>query len=69
MLDKALREAGIRGTIVPAPRALSKSCGMALHVDAETLEKVRAVIAEKKIEILDIASLPDDIDPYRDKYC
>jgi hypothetical protein len=69
LLDKALREAGIRATIVPTPRALSKSCGMALRTDGGALDAVRAVIAEKKIDILDIASLPDDIDPRRDKYC
>jgi hypothetical protein len=69
LLNKALREAGIRATIVPTPRALGTSCGMALRLDAEALEEARTVIAEKKIEILDIASLPDDIDPGRDKYC
>jgi hypothetical protein len=69
LLNKALGEAGIRAMIVPTPRALSKSCGMALRVAAEALEGIRAVAAEKKIEILDIASLPDDIDPGRDKYC
>ena len=58
LLDKALREAGIRATIVPAPRGLSKSCGMALQISAATLEAVKAVIMGKKIEILDIASLP-----------
>jgi hypothetical protein len=69
LLNKALREAGIRTTIVPTPRALDTSCGMALRVDAEALEEVRAIITGKKIAILNIASLPDDIDPGRDKYC
>lgn len=69
LLDKALREVGIRATIVPTPRALSTSCGMALRTAEETLEAVKAVIAGKKVEILDIVSLPDDIDPGRDKYC
>jgi hypothetical protein len=69
LLDRALRESGIRATIVPTPRALSKSCGMALRTNAEALEAVKSVIMEKKIEILDIASLPDDFDSGRDKYC
>ncbi|MDR1376698.1 MAG: DUF3343 domain-containing protein [Synergistaceae bacterium] len=69
LLDKALREAGVRSTIVPTPRALSKSCGMALRVSADALEAARAIIAEKNIEVLDIAPLPDDIDPGRNKYC
>jgi hypothetical protein len=69
LLNKALREAGILATIVPTPRALSTSCGMALRVDVETLEEVRAIIAGKKIEILNIASLPENIDPGRDIYC
>jgi hypothetical protein len=42
---------------------------MALRTAEETLEAVKAVIAGKKVEILDIVSLPDDIDPGRDKYC
>ena len=69
LLDKALREVGIRATIVPTPRALNKSCGMALRTNAEALEAVKAVIMKKKIEILDIASLPEDIDSGRDRYC
>ena len=69
LLDKALREAGIRATIVPTPRSLSKSCGMALKIDVGTLDAVRTFVAKKRIEISDIASLPDDIDPSRDRYC
>jgi hypothetical protein len=33
---------------------------MALQVDEDALEAVKAVIAEKGIEILKIASLPDE---------
>jgi hypothetical protein len=69
LLDKALREVGIHATIVPTPRVLSKSCGMALQIDAKSLDGIRKVIVDKKIEILDITSLPDDINPGRDKYC
>ncbi|MDR1874517.1 MAG: DUF3343 domain-containing protein [Synergistaceae bacterium] len=69
LLDRLLRGAGIRAAIVPTPRALSKSCGMALRVDEESLPAVRLIVNENRIEILDIASLPDDINPGRDKYC
>ncbi|MDR1977920.1 MAG: DUF3343 domain-containing protein [Synergistaceae bacterium] len=69
LLDRLLGDAGIRATIVPTPRALSKSCGMALRVGEESLPAVRLVAEGNKIEILDIASLPDDINPGRDKYC
>jgi hypothetical protein len=69
LLYEALKESGIRATIVPTPRALSKNCGMALRMEAEALDAAKAVIEKKKIEILEIASLPDDTDPGRDKYC
>jgi hypothetical protein len=42
---------------------------MALRLDSEVVEAVKNIIAEKKIEVLDVTSLPDDIDSGRDKYC
>jgi hypothetical protein len=69
LLDKLLHEAGLHATIVPTPRALSKSCGVALALRAEEVEAVRAVIEQKAAAILEIASMEQDIDPQRDRYC
>ncbi|NLC88889.1 MAG: DUF3343 domain-containing protein [Clostridiaceae bacterium] len=68
-LNRLLRAAGLHATIVPAPRALSLSCGVALALRTEELAAVREVIAQNDAEILKIASLEKDINPRRDRYC
>ena len=69
LLDVLLREAGLHATIVPTPRALSKSCGVALALLANEVDDVRAVIEQKGATVLEIASLEQDINPRRDRYC
>ena len=69
LLDGLLREAGLHATIVPTPRALSKSCGVALALRSEEVDAVRALVAEKGAAILEIASLERDINPRRDRFC
>ncbi|MDR1193056.1 MAG: DUF3343 domain-containing protein [Peptococcaceae bacterium] len=69
LLDGLLRAAGLRATIVPTPWALSKSCGIALALSADEVEAARALIQREGAEILAIASLEQDIDPLRDRYC
>lgn len=68
-LDGLLKKAGLHAIIVPAPRALSKSCGMALALRSDEVEAVRAVIAREKADILEIASMVQDINVKRDQYC
>ncbi len=69
LLDGLLREEGLHGTIVPTPRALSKSCGVALAIKAGEVEAVRALAAREGAGFLEIASLEWDINPRRDRYC
>ena len=69
LLDSLLRENGLHATIVPTPRALNKSCGVALALKAEELEAVRALIDREGAQILRIASMERDINPFRDRYC
>ena len=57
-----LKEAGIKTTIAPTPRAASKCCGISLLVREEDLDTIQ-------IEILKIAAIERDINPKRDKYC
>ena len=69
LLDKLLREAGLHSIIVPTPRALSKSCGVALALQTEEVEAVRALIRLEGADILEIASMERDINPRRDRFC
>ncbi len=69
LLEKLLRKAGLRGTLVPTPRALSKSCGVALAINASEVEAVRALVKQENADILEIASMERDINPRRDRFC
>ena len=69
LLDRLLRESGLHATIVPTPRALSKSCGVALALRTDEVGAVRAVIDRENAEFLKISSVEKDINPQRDRYC
>ncbi|MDR1206018.1 MAG: DUF3343 domain-containing protein [Peptococcaceae bacterium] len=69
LLDGLLREAGLRAAIVPTPRALSKSCGVALALQAGDEDAARALVEREKAAVLDFACMERDIDPRRDRYC
>ncbi|NLW78002.1 MAG: DUF3343 domain-containing protein [Ruminococcaceae bacterium] len=69
LLDGLLRGAGLHSTIVPTPRALSKSCGVALALRADEVDAVRALVAREGAGILEIASMERDINPRRDRFC
>ena len=68
-LNSKLKENGLKSTISPTPRSLSKCCGISLIVDENELEDVRRVVEENNIEIITIESLERDINPNRDIYC
>lgn len=68
-LYKELKSLGVRATIAPTPRAVSKCCGISLLVEEKDIEVIEACIEEHKIEILEIAAIEKDINPMRDKYC
>lgn len=68
-LYNRLKERGIHTIIAPTPRSISKCCGISLLVKEWDLDEIRCFIAENKIDILDIVSIKNDHDIYRDKYC
>ena len=68
-LESLLRKAGLHPTIVPTPRALSKSCGVALLLRTDEVDAVRALIEQEGAPIQSIASVEQDINPYRDRFC
>lgn len=69
LLHKSLKELGVRATIAPTPRVLSKCCGISLMVEEEDIEKIKACVEEKKVEILGIERIRKDVNPNRDRYC
>lgn len=68
-LFSLIKEEGLSAVIVPTPRKLSRSCGIALMLRAEEVEAVRTLVQRTGAEILEIASLVKEIDPARDRYC
>lgn len=68
-LYRAMKEQGLKATIAPTPRQASKCCGISLLVQKKDLDEIRQIVAEKQIEILQIAEIEKDINPNRDRYC
>lgn len=68
-LYKELKNLGVRATIAPTPRAVSKCCGVSLLVEEKDLEQIQKCAAEHRVEILKIAAIERDINPMRDRYC
>ena len=50
MFERACRKKGIAAKIVPVPRSISASCGLACDFPCEEEEQVRALCEEKHIE-------------------
>ncbi len=68
-LYQELKKLGLKVTIAPTPRSVSKCCGISLIVQEKDLDRIRACIREHEIEILKIAAIKRDINANRDKYC
>ena len=60
-MEKALRDAGVRGTVLRAPTKINpKGCSYALRIDAARMEQARFVLAEMKIPPVHVyVSVPD----------
>ena len=68
-LHKALKELGVRATIAPTPRSLSKCCGISLMVLEEDVDRIKDCVEKNQIDILGIEKIRKDINPNRDRYC
>ena len=49
-MEKACKEAGTKGRLIPVPRALSAGCGLAWCAEPEEKEQIARIMEEKKIE-------------------
>lgn len=68
-LHKLLRAEGLKATISPTPRSLSKCCGISIMIDEGEIDDVRRVVENNDVEIISIESVEKDINPNRDRYC
>ena len=49
-MEKACREHGAPGRLIPVPRSISAGCGMAWCTALEDRDRIRQVLEERKIE-------------------
>lgn len=59
-LNKILKAAGLKSIVVPTPRELSASCGIALLVDEDDVARIEELVAENKIDIKGIYTVEKD---------
>jgi hypothetical protein len=64
--ERALKEAGLQGQLIPMPRELSSLCGLALEIDTAEEEKVLPVLRssvkiEKKVRAIKSRGLVQEI--------
>ncbi|MEA4846342.1 MAG: DUF3343 domain-containing protein [Clostridiaceae bacterium] len=57
-LEKLLKESGIKYTIVPTPRELSKSCGICIKYEQEDENLIKQVVDKHGIRTDGFRSLP-----------
>jgi hypothetical protein len=51
LFERACRKEGIKASVVPVPRKLSSSCGLACDFPCESRPEVEAVVEQNKIEV------------------
>ncbi|HWR60964.1 MAG TPA: DUF3343 domain-containing protein [Clostridia bacterium] len=57
-LEKLLKEDGIRYTIVPTPRELSKCCGISIKYEYEDESPIKQLAEEHGVRVEGFRSLP-----------
>ncbi len=57
--EKVVKSAGLEGKLIPVPRKISTSCGMALRLAEHQLNQVLALLDEAGVEIEGVYELAD----------
>lgn len=57
--EKVVESAGLEGKLIPVPRKISTSCGMALRLAEHQLDQVLALLDEAGVEIEGVYELAD----------
>ena len=70
-LKHLMKEEGIPCRIAPAPRSVQGElgCGMSLLVQPEDIDAARECIRKNRAEYHDIAAIPCQINPGRNRFC
>ena len=70
-LHDILDGAGVTNRIAPAPAAARGElcCGMSLLIEADAIERARAVIRQSNAAHHGIVPVENQLQPRRDKYC
>lgn len=55
--EKACRSSGLNVRIIPVPRQISASCGLACSYPCEDADKVKNIAQEKAIEVAEYHAL------------
>lgn len=50
-MERACREAGVPGRLIPVPRAISAGCGMCWAAPKETRAEVEQLIIQEKLDV------------------
>ncbi|MDR1621602.1 MAG: DUF3343 domain-containing protein [Synergistaceae bacterium] len=58
LFERACRKAGVSARIVPVPRKLSSSCGLACDFPCESRAEVEAIARENKVEVSGFHAIP-----------
>ena len=53
LFEKTCKKAGLSVRIVPVPREISASCGLACRFDPDDEQRVRELASENSIEVLE----------------
>ncbi|HDQ92919.1 MAG TPA: DUF3343 domain-containing protein [Synergistetes bacterium] len=57
LFEKTCRASGLEVKIVPVPRHLSASCGLACRFECDQSEKVRSLASDNSIEVMEYHEL------------
>ncbi|MDK2958694.1 DUF3343 domain-containing protein [Aminivibrio sp.] len=60
LFERTCRKKGIPAKVVPVPRKLSSSCGLACEFPCGSADDVRALCIERKIDVESYHELEDD---------
>ncbi|NLV74829.1 MAG: DUF3343 domain-containing protein [Chloroflexi bacterium] len=55
--EQLLRRAGYTEQLIPTPREFSSDCGLAVRINWSQRDEVRQLLADGKVEIVDIHKL------------
>lgn len=53
MFERACRKEGLNVKVVPVPRQLSASCGLACNYDCQEEDKIRSICEKRNIEVVE----------------